>query len=101
MPPPASFAATAGAGRLDTTTAGTFADATDTMYEAFIAASCPAVVYSSAKPSRSTAAGGTLAATTARALGVLQIQIDDVFDVMRSRRWNEPLLRTQRDVAGS
>jgi hypothetical protein len=77
------------------------ADAADVLYEACVSASCFPVVYSSAKPSRPTASGGTLAATEARALPVHQIQVDDLFDVIRTRRWNAPLLRLQRDIAGS
>jgi hypothetical protein len=32
---------------------------------------------------------------------VKQIQVDDLFDVIRSRRWQTPLLRVQRDIAGA
>jgi hypothetical protein len=32
---------------------------------------------------------------------VTSIQVDDIFDVIRSRRWKTPLLKTQRDVAGA
>ncbi len=77
------------------------ADAADAMYEGCLTDNVPIVVYSKAKPARTTAAGTTLPAIGARALPVKQIQIDDLFDVIRSRRWNEPLLRVQRDVAGS
>jgi len=77
------------------------ADAADIMYEAWITNGTPAVVYSTAKPARPTAGGGTLPATLARALGVTSIQIDDLPDVIRSRRYNEPLLRTVRAIAGS
>jgi len=77
------------------------ANACDTMYEGFITDNTPAVVYSAAKPARPTASGGTLAAVLGRALPVRQIQVDDLFDVIRSRRYNEPLLRIQRDIAGS
>ncbi len=90
-----------GNGRVDTALLTEFADGLDTMYQGFITDGTPAVVYSAAKPARPTAAGGTLAATSARALGVTQIQVDDLFDVIRSRRWNEPLLRIQRDIAGA
>lgn len=88
-------------GRIGAANQSAIADAADTMYEAFIAASCPAVVYSSAKPARETKGGTELPAQPARALGVVQIQVDDLYDVIRSRRWNEPLLRLQRDIAGS
>jgi hypothetical protein len=88
-------------GRLDASNQGAIADAVDAFYEACIAASVFPVVYSSAKPERQTAGGSTLPARGARALPVKQIQIDDVFDVIRSRRWSDPLLRIQRDVAGA
>jgi hypothetical protein len=74
------------------------ANAADTMYQAFLTASIIGVVYSAAKASRVTKAGATLPAIAARALSVDQIQVDDVYDVIRSRRWNEPLLRIQRDI---
>jgi hypothetical protein len=77
------------------------ANAADTLYEAAITNGTPTVVFSAAKPARPSAGGGTLPATSARALGVLKIQVDDLYDVIRSRRWNEPLLRVQREVAGA
>jgi hypothetical protein len=86
-------------GRIGATYHTTLADAADAMYQAFLAASVPAVVYSTAKPERETAGGGTLPAKVARALTVDQIQVDDLFDVIRSRRWNQPLLRIQRDIS--
>jgi hypothetical protein len=67
------------------------ADNADTMYESFVTNNTPAVVYSAATATR----------PTARALGVGMVQVDDLFDVIRSRRWNEPLLRLQRAIAGS
>lgn len=58
------------------------------------------VVYSKAKPVRQTAAErragtlpGSLPAVGARALAIAQTQIDDIPDVIRRRRWNEPLIR--------
>lgn len=92
---------TDGNGRVDTALLTEWADALDAMYEGFITDSTPAVVYSAAKPSRTTAGGTTLAATVARALPVKSLQLDDLFDVIRSRRWNEPLLRVQRDIANA
>jgi hypothetical protein len=88
-------------GRIDALPQGFIADGADAFYEACVTAGTIPVVYSTAKPSRSTAGGGTLPARDARALPVKQIQVDDVFDVIRSRRWNEPLLRLQRDIAGA
>ncbi len=88
-------------GRIDAGFQGALADACDAMYEGFVTDGTPAVVYSAAKPARPTAGGGSLAAVPARALPVRQVQVDDLFDVIRSRRYNEPLLRLQRDIAGS
>jgi hypothetical protein len=88
-------------GRIDSTWQGAIADAADAMYEGFVTDGTPAVVYSSAKAARETAGGTELPATSARALPVKQIQVDDLFDVIRSRRYNEPLLRLQRDIAGA
>lgn len=85
--------------RIPTTFQTSLADAADTMYQAFLTASTIGVVYSAAKASRVTKGGATLPAIAARALSVDQIQVDDVYDVIRSRRWNEPLLRIQRDIS--
>jgi len=101
LPAPSTGTLAQNKGRMGGSFQAVLADAADVMYEGFITDGTPAVVYSAAKPSRPTAGGGTLPATTARALGVLQLQVDDLFDVIRSRRWNEPLLRLQRDVAGA
>jgi hypothetical protein len=101
LPAPNTGQAVGLTGRITSATQTDVADAADVMYEAFVTASIPAVVYSAAKGSRPSAGGGTLPAIGARALGVAQLQVDDLFDVIRSRRWNEPLLRLQRDVAGA
>jgi hypothetical protein len=101
LPPPSELAFDTNTGRIATGTLTTLADAADAMYEGLVTDGVPAVVYSSAKPIRETKAGTELPATVARALTVTQIQIDDVADVIRSRRWNEPLLRVQRDIAGA
>jgi hypothetical protein len=85
-------------GRVQTDVQTAIGNAADTFYEACRTADLPVVVYSSAKPSRSTAGGGTLPARDARALTVDELQVDDLFDVIRSRRWSEPLLRLQRAV---
>jgi len=73
-------------------------NAADTLYEAMRTANTPIVVYSSAKPERPAAAGGTLPAKAARALTVDELQIDDIPDVIRSRRYETPLLRLLRTV---
>jgi hypothetical protein len=71
----------------------TFGNAFRAFHIDLATANLPPVIYSTAKPARTTAAGTELPATGARALGVLSLQIDDVPDVIQSRRWNEPLLR--------
>lgn len=88
-------------GRIGATFHTDLANAADVMYEAFVTASIPAVVYSKAKPARETSGGTDLPAQAATAFGVTSIQVDDLYDVIRSRRWNEPLLRLQRDIAGA
>ncbi|HVJ22527.1 MAG TPA: hypothetical protein VM756_01175, partial [Burkholderiales bacterium] len=63
-----------------------------------LTAGVPIVVYSPAKPERPKKPSGTLPATVARALTVDTIQVDDIPDVIRSRRFNKTLLRVQRGV---
>ncbi len=77
----------------------TIANAFDTMYEANKLANVPVVVYSAAKPARTTAAGTTLPAIAARALTVDQLQVDDVPDVIRTRRLKTTALKIQRAIA--
>lgn len=81
------------------------ANAADTFYEACRTANVPVVVYSQAKPVRQTAqekrdnvTPGSLAAQGALAITVDNIQVDDVPDVMRSRRFDAPTLRVQRAI---
>jgi len=88
-------------GRIGTALITQIADAADILYEAVITNGTPTVVFSAAKAARPSAGGGTLPAVAARALGVTDLQVDDLYDVIRSRRWNEPLLRVQRAVAGA
>lgn len=102
LPPPSIGSTNIGAAsRIGSALQTALADAADVMYEDFIVDGHPAVVYSSAKPARPISGGGTLPAISARALGVLQIQVDDLYDVIRSRRWDAPALRLQRDIAGA
>jgi hypothetical protein len=77
-----------------------------TFHGACVAASMHPVVYSAAKPVRQTAAEkrtgatpGSLPAVPARALAITNYQVDDVPDVIRTRRWNEPLIRDQNPVS--
>jgi hypothetical protein len=73
------------------------ANASDTFYEACLTAAVPVVVYSKAKPERE-GATGTLPAQGALAITVDNLQVDDVPDVMRSRRFDAPTLRVQRAI---
>jgi len=85
-------------GRLAPAAQTTIANALDTFYEAQLAAGAPLVVYSSAKPVRGQKVGPDLPAKAARALTVDQVQVDDILDVIRSRRWGSSLLRLQRAI---
>ena len=86
------------AGRLLSAEQTTIGNAFDAFYEAALTNGTPVVVYSAAKAARATAGGGSLPAALARALTVDELQVDDIVDVIRSRRWNAPLLRLQRQV---
>lgn len=73
-------------------------DAADVMYEGFKTDGIPAVVYRRPLPIRQKKDGTELPARDGSAWTVEQLQVDDVFDVIRSRRWKIPTLRLQRDV---
>lgn len=90
---------TTGNGRPSTLFLTDVADATDALYEACKAASVPIVVYRAPLPERQKKDGTTLPARDGSAWTVDTIQIDDVFDVIRSRRWDTPLVRLQRGIA--
>jgi hypothetical protein len=68
------------------------------MYQAFKTANVPAVVYRPDLPVREKKNGVELPARDASAWTVDKIQVDDVFDVIRSRRWKNPTLRLQREI---
>lgn len=99
---PAPMAAESGfntvghAGRWATPFTTAVIDAFHPFYSGQSAAGRPVVVYSAAKPVRPSAGGGTLPAAPARAFTVDELQIDDIPDVIRSRRFDAPLLRLQR-----
>jgi len=102
LPPPvANLTTTEDQGRGNDSFVAGVAAAAETMYESCVTAGVPGVVYSSAKPARETKGGTPLPAQVARALTVTTVQVDDLFDVIRSRRYNEPLLRAQQDIAGA
>ena len=86
-------------GRISGSGHSAIADAADTMYEAFKTAGIPAVVYRRPLPVRTRKDGVELPAREASAWTVDKLQVDDVFDVIRSRRWKFPLLKLQRDIA--
>jgi hypothetical protein len=98
MPAP-SINNTTAYGRPTSASLTTFADATDTMYESLKTNNIPVVVYRAALPIRDKRNGVELAARAASAVTVDEIQIDDVYDVIRSRRWKYPTLRVQRLIA--
>jgi hypothetical protein len=96
--PGANGAHYTGTGRFQPSYQTQLGNAADAMYESCLAAGITPVVYSVAKPVRPTAAGGQLPAIGARALSIDQLQVDDIPDVIRSRRHNTPLLRLLRAV---
>jgi hypothetical protein len=98
LPPPVASTSTL-YGRLTTAFSTAIADAADVMYEANKAANTPAVVYRRALPVRTQKNGVEIAARAASAWTVDDLQVDDIFDVIRSRRWKYPTLRTQRNIA--
>jgi hypothetical protein len=65
-----------------------------TFYNSCRAASMVPVVFCIQKPSRPTAGGGTLPVQAAVAYEVLSLQMDDLADVIRSRRWDTPTIRS-------
>lgn len=67
-----------GSGRIATGWLEPIAVATETFYETCVTAGLIPVVYSP---------------TTGHAWSVLEVHLDDIFDVIRSRRWTEPLSR--------
>jgi hypothetical protein len=85
-------------GRISSACQTDIATATDTLYTSLTTAGLVPVVYRAALPERETKAGTTLPARTASAWTVEKIQVDDVFDVIRRRRFKYPTLREQRDI---
>lgn len=76
-----------------------FADAFDVMYTALSAGSLPVVVYRATLPERTKKNGTVLPARAASAWTVEKVQVDDVVDVIRSRRWKYPTLKIQREIS--
>lgn len=87
------------AGRPDTAFMTVVADATDTLYQATAATSKPCVIYRSKLEAGRPHSGDTpLPERPANAQTVDEIQIDDVWDVVRSRRYETAMLRIQRAI---
>lgn len=104
LPAPATANATSvpvltNAGRPAPVFQANVADFTDAMYEAALTSGKPHVVYRKHLPAGRPHQGSTeLPDRPANAQTVDQIQVDDVFDVIRSRRWENATLRTQRAI---
>lgn len=86
-------------GRWDGSLLTTIANAVDVLYEGLKTDGLHPVVYREELPEREKKNGAVLPARAATAWDVEQIQVDDVADVIRSRRWKQPLLRVQRAIA--
>lgn len=82
-------------GRISSTTITTVLGATVTLYNGLRTANLIPVVYSVAKPARVTKRGIHLPAQPARAYAVQSIVMDDIADVIRSRRFSTPITRTE------
>jgi hypothetical protein len=86
LPAPAYTTLAADGGVIGADALNTIHSAALAMYRALVAADLHPVVYS--KP-------------RARALAVQRIQVDDLYDVVRSRRWDRPTTRIDQPVATS
>lgn len=107
LPAPAALATVLGAtGRLHATFQNALADATDTLYQDLKAVGLVPVVYRPPLPVRQTAAErragtlpGSLPARAGSAWTVDDISVDNIFDVIRSRRYDRPTSRSDRAIA--
>jgi len=81
LPPP--VASVLNAGRLEASIGGTFATATQTLYNGLVAAQLVPVMYSP---------------TTGNSWAVTEIHVDDIFDVIRSRRFTTPKTRNTKTI---
>lgn len=80
-------------GRMAPTDVDAFVATCVTMYNACRTASMVPVVFSIPKLARPTAGGGELPAQAAIAFEISAIQVDDLFDVIRRRRYSAPVYR--------
>ncbi len=80
-------------GRAESTNIDTLCNAAVTFYNACRTAHMVPVVFSIQKPERPKKPSGTLPEQDAIAYEVLSLTMDNVFDVIRSRRWGGPTYR--------
>lgn len=80
-------------GRIDPTFLSSLVAALGTMYGTLKAAGTPVVVFSIQKPERPKKGGGMLGPQPARALEITELVIDNTFDIIRRRRWDNPTQR--------
>lgn len=89
-------------GRPSVALTGALANAADTLYEAARIANTPFVIYhpklEANRPTGKPPAPSSLPERPAEAVTVEQLQVDDVWDIIRRRRWETVTLRTQRAV---
>lgn len=81
-------------GRLNSSPLGTILGAAVTFYNSCRSSSMIPVVWSIQKPERPKKPSGTLPAYSAQAFEITSLQMDDLFDVIRSRRYGAPTIRT-------
>jgi hypothetical protein len=80
-------------GRMTTAKTDSICAATVTFYNACRAASMIPVVHSIPKLARATAGGGELPAQNSIAFEITSIQVDNLFDIIRRRRYSAPTYR--------
>lgn len=98
LPAPRAYASSS-QGRINTASLDQVADAVEIFYNACRAAALVPVVFAPALPERPKKPTGTLPARTGVVYEVTSTQVDDTFDVIRSRRWNAPVVRDSRVLA--
>jgi len=81
-------------GRIDSTALSDILTAAVTLYNGARAANYVPVVWSIQKPERPKKPSGTLPAQVATAFEVTSLQMDNLFDVIRSRRWGAATVKT-------
>jgi hypothetical protein len=99
LPAPSHSLMEGSTGRITSTFRELLANAAQTLYVACLDADLVPVVYSPAAGVRASKRGGTLPAKPAAALKVNTLQVDDVPDVIRSRRLKSVAARSRRGAA--